>query len=270
MQTLFLVVALLFPQDSRQPGSSQTPGSQPGGSTAQSPLSDGQWTIIHAEINGRKIDTQGNTVTISGNTLTCTHEGKPMAVRLAFGPNNTVVAMKSDAGSGSGATGSDRNGAGSGSGSASGSGSGSASAGAGSGQGSTGSSGAGATGGSGTTGAGQGRDMHHGVYISTNEFLCICLTPGQGPSNIIQTGATDRPGGAGSGGSGASGQGSSGSGASGSGGAGSGATGGSGAGAGSGQGSAGSSGGAGSGASSGDASSGKIVLILRKSGSGVR
>jgi len=175
------------------------------------PLTDGQWTVIACEIDGQKItDDKMKTVTIKGNTVTWTHDGKQCTARLEFGPHNTVRAIELNTGGSASTTGStgasgttDRTGA------------------AGtqdrkdttnrtgtSGQGTSGTtgqgtSGAASSGKSGFDGTNQG--VAHGVYVASHDFVALSLvdTSGHGASGVRQTSGSDRTGTSGAGTSGA-------------------------------------------------------------------
>jgi hypothetical protein len=65
---------------------------------------DGTWQVVYCEKDGQRIDTGASqNVTIRGETLTCSLDGKQKTLRLRFGPNMTVWATEI----GAGATGSD-------------------------------------------------------------------------------------------------------------------------------------------------------------------
>ena len=176
MYTLLCAVLFLLPQNPPASGQQQ-PGSQPGQGTAiSSPLQDGQWTVICAEMDGQKLEeAKLRTVTVQGNTLTYAHDGKQCVVRLEFGPNNTIRATKlSQTSTGSGGTaGSDRSG------------------------GTAGSDRSGA--GSDRTGAASGQETCQGVYVAAQDFFCVCIDAdkskhGQDTAGKTAGEPTNRPG----------------------------------------------------------------------------
>lgn len=92
------VAALLFVmlQDPQTPPPAPPPGAQPGQPTAKGPaLPEGPWTILYAEIDGQKLDiSKNNSATILGDNLTYVHDGQSRTVRLELGPNNTLRATR--------------------------------------------------------------------------------------------------------------------------------------------------------------------------------
>jgi uncharacterized protein (TIGR03067 family) len=161
------------------------------------PLTDGQWTVIACEIDGQKItDDKMKTVTIKGNTVTWTHDGKQCTARLEFGPHNTVRAIELNTGGSASTTGStgasgttDRTGA----------------AGTQDRKDTTNRTGTGGQGTSGTTGAatsgkggfdGTNQGVAHGVYVASHDFVALSLvdTSGHGASGVRQTSGSDRTG----------------------------------------------------------------------------
>lgn len=174
MHTLLLAFIVAMAQTPGQ--ASPSPDSLPGQGTATSPVADGQWSVVYAELDGKKMaDAQGQAVTLRGNSLTYTLDGKHQTVRLNFGPNNTLTAMKMESskpGEKNTPPSSDR---------------------ANSQPGGSDPAGRGERGqaGSGTADRDNvGSDLHQGVYISTDDFFCICLYTGIGDQKIQRTGAT--------------------------------------------------------------------------------
>jgi hypothetical protein len=89
----FTALLVIMFQDPQTPPPAPPPG-QPVPPKAPV-LQDGSWTIVYAEINGRKLDvSKTNTATIQGDTLTYQHDGGSRTVRLEFGPNNTLRATR--------------------------------------------------------------------------------------------------------------------------------------------------------------------------------
>jgi len=277
MQAVLLASVLVLlqapPQQPGQPGQPGGLGSDRQGAM-MTPLTDGQWTVVACEIDGHKItDDKMKTVTIKGNTVTWTHDGKQCTARLEFGPHNTVRAIELNTGgsatgstgaSGAGTTGSDRTGA---------SGTTDRTGAAGTqdrkdttnrtgtgGQGTSGTAGQGTSGSassgkSGFDGTNQG--VAHGVYVASHDFVALSLvdTSGHSASGVRQTTGSDRTGTSGTGTSGA------------------GTTDRTGAGTTQGQGTAGTSGQGASGASGAGSSSlsgtPKFVIFLQKAGTGI-
>ena len=208
MSELFLAAVLSLvaaEQQGGQPAQQGGQAGQQGGQAGQqggregSAISlNGKWTIVYAKKDGKTIVAYpttgagnaaaregGQTVTIQGNTLTCNLDGKQMTAQLHFGPNGMLRAT-SDAGQ-SGQSGRDepRDRP----------------------QGGT----AGQNQQQGQAGREQaGQGTKHGVYIATDDFLCLALN--EGTATGIDP-ATGRPGADRSGaGQGTSGQGTTGQG----------------------------------------------------------
>jgi len=107
---------------------------------------DGDWTVTYAEIDGKKMEGKGFTqVMIKDNVVTCQHDGKKKSWRLEFGPHNMVRATEEIDGK---ATAVDT-----------GSGSG--------------------TGTEKRDPNDKSKHTHHGVYIASQEYLCLCLHKGR-------------------------------------------------------------------------------------------
>jgi hypothetical protein len=153
MYTLLLATLLVVPQDTQTRGQTMT-----------SPLTDGQWTIVYAEFDGKRADTgtQGS-VQVQGNMVTYMHDGKQCRVRLEFGPNNTVRAIKLDSGDKTGDKTAGRTDQRQGA--------------QGQGAQSQGAQGQGQTGriDDRNQTLGHGQETHTGVYISTHDLFCIGL-----------------------------------------------------------------------------------------------
>jgi hypothetical protein len=101
---------------------------------------DGQWTVVHAEVDGRKLgEAGGMSATIAGNVLTFSQDGRQRRLRLEFGPSQTLRAVPaSDELGGTQTRGAaDRQGQ-------------------------------------------PRRDELHGVYIASREIFCVSLFPGRG------------------------------------------------------------------------------------------
>jgi hypothetical protein len=75
------------------PGQTPVPGDR-AQKTDEKPTAqkiDGQWTVVYAEMGGKKqADKTFTAVAIKDNVLHCKHDGKDKAWRLQFGPNQTV------------------------------------------------------------------------------------------------------------------------------------------------------------------------------------
>src|SRR3954467_15229929 len=55
---------------------------------------DGQWTVVYAEKDGKKMNLEDKSpVTIKNNTLTFKEDGKERMLRMHFGPGYTFWAM---------------------------------------------------------------------------------------------------------------------------------------------------------------------------------
>lgn len=200
MNALLLTALLTATPLAQQPGTSGSSSdrqgslqSSTGQATAGSSHMDGTWQLVYGEAHGRRMDASGGNVTIRGNTLSFSHDGKQKSYRLRFGPNQMVWA--SDMGSGSGQAGSGdssrggiipaegradptnrgqsgTSGTGGQSGTSSGTGGQSGTTGTsatGRGSSGTGANDAGAAGSSAALG------MRRGVYINSQEYLCIAL-----------------------------------------------------------------------------------------------
>jgi hypothetical protein len=87
--------ALLAPGfDPQQPPPAR-PQTAPGQQQAQAMASnlDGTWMVLYAEKDGQKLaDHQNQTVTIKGNVLTVNKDGQEHSIRLQFGPNHHLTA----------------------------------------------------------------------------------------------------------------------------------------------------------------------------------
>ena len=98
MRTLHVAALLVIMlQDPQTPPTAPPPGApQPGQPVAKGPvLPEGPWTILYLEIDGRKPDiSKNNAATILGDNLTYMHDGQPRTVRLELGPNNTIRATR--------------------------------------------------------------------------------------------------------------------------------------------------------------------------------
>lgn len=131
MKGLVLVTLLAALQaGQQQPGQDRTPpgrggqdpaGRDPAGQTNRDPQNlggrpdlsqtavqmpqDGQYTLVYAERDGRKIEATGN-VTLQSNTLTLNMDGKQQWIRFQFLPNNRLMVMGMSEGLGTGGTGS--------------------------------------------------------------------------------------------------------------------------------------------------------------------
>jgi hypothetical protein len=56
---------------------------------------DGNWTVVHVEIGGKKLpDKAFAGVSIKEGTLHCTHDGKARSWKLEFGPKNSLKATE--------------------------------------------------------------------------------------------------------------------------------------------------------------------------------
>jgi len=52
---------------------------------------DGEWTVVYAEMDGKKGDSKKFTnVTIKGNVATCKQDGKEKSIRMEFGPHHMI------------------------------------------------------------------------------------------------------------------------------------------------------------------------------------
>jgi hypothetical protein len=59
------------------------------------PQVEGQWYLVYAEFDGKKMENaSGNTVTIRNNVLTCMKDGKQLSWRLDFGPHGRLWATE--------------------------------------------------------------------------------------------------------------------------------------------------------------------------------
>jgi len=82
--TSVILTIPMFIQD-RQPVPTETGGKLP------TIKLDGDWTVVHVEMDGKKLDNKGFTqVTIKDNIVTCLHDGKEKSWRLQFGPHHFV------------------------------------------------------------------------------------------------------------------------------------------------------------------------------------
>jgi hypothetical protein len=171
MNAALLTLALLVGQEARREG----------GQAAAPPQLDGTWTVVYMESDGKAITPTGanSTVSIRNNTLSFTMEGgKQQTWTFAFGPNMTWRL------SGYQGLGKDKDQAGK----------------------------PAQPGKAGEAGrpAAVGQDLHEGVYILSNEFLCIAMggnhgriqlanLPGQpGGPGTPAPGSSERPGASGS------------------------------------------------------------------------
>jgi len=58
---------------------------------------DGEWTVMFAEFDGKKVDNKGITnVMIKNNVVTCRHDGKEKSWKLEFGPFHMVRCTETD------------------------------------------------------------------------------------------------------------------------------------------------------------------------------
>ena len=154
MTTFLLAICLgLLPQQSTQ----DAQRGERGATDTQAPRIDGQWTIVYCEMDGQKVDpSRSNTLTISGNVATFTKEGKQCRVQLNPGRDGMLTATELSTDQRAGAQ-QDRPGA------------------------QPGQPGAGTVPGQGT---------HRGVYIASQEYLCLCLEKqGSEPRPAAATGA---------------------------------------------------------------------------------
>jgi hypothetical protein len=90
-----------------------TPAPAAPGRAFTPPQVEGQWYVVYAEFDGKKVDnTSGNTVTIRNNVLTCLKDGKQQTCRLEFGPHGRLWAteMAGASGAQTGQSGRDRSG----------------------------------------------------------------------------------------------------------------------------------------------------------------
>src|SRR5262245_60298331 len=66
-------------------------GTEVGQRPTTSPLTDGEWTVVCAEMDGKKIEEAKLTkVTVRGNTITWAHDGSQCSAKLEFGANNVL------------------------------------------------------------------------------------------------------------------------------------------------------------------------------------
>jgi uncharacterized protein (TIGR03067 family) len=56
---------------------------------------DGEWTTVHVEIDGKRVENKQFTkVNIKNNVVTCQHDGKEKSWKLSFGPHNMIQATE--------------------------------------------------------------------------------------------------------------------------------------------------------------------------------
>jgi hypothetical protein len=141
---------------------------------------------VYVEVDGAKMqDAKSNTATIRGNMLTYMENGKQCTLRLDFGPNNLVRAMKVNA-PGAASPGQDQA-----PGQAPPPAAGQSSA---AGQPGQPASAAGQPAGAAGQPAGRGNDVLMGVYINSDEFFCLCLYGMTAGDAVVRAGGADQGG----------------------------------------------------------------------------
>jgi hypothetical protein len=162
MSTALLTVLLALGVNP-QVGERADPQGLEGRGALAAPLLDGQWTVVYIEKDGRKLgDGSGGMVTFRKNMMSCNLDGKETNFRLEFGPQHTLRAFAFGEGQG----------------------------------GQPGQPERGQAGQAQRLEQGQRQGAHPGVYILSQEYLCIALgQAGAGELGRPGVGAgTERPG----------------------------------------------------------------------------
>jgi len=176
MKAIVLAAVLFAAPQTGQSTGQATRGSDASDQASAAPMVEGTWQVVYAEKAGHRIE--GSTlqsVMIRGNTLSFTHDGQQRSVQLRFGPHQTVWADHASGQSGT-------EGTRSGQGGTTGRSDQGRQGGTGSDQDRRGTAGQGRTtqdgAGSGQRTAGSGQGPHRGVYIASQEYLCLCFEDG--------------------------------------------------------------------------------------------
>jgi len=135
MKGLVLSIALALPIAAQE---ASQPPQQPQDPRMPMVNLDGQWTVIYAEMGGKKIDNKDITqVTIKNNVVTCRHNGKEKSWHLHFGPHHMIRCTETVDGKLPAAAAAEAQ-----------------------------------------PSEGKSHHSHHGVYIASHDFFCLSLNKG--------------------------------------------------------------------------------------------
>ena len=182
MKATLLCALLTVLSPSQQPGqTARDSGTQVRGNQASANgvgMLDGTWQVVYAEKNGQKMDLGKATATIREGVLTLKHDGKEKVMQLRFGPQQMVWATdiseqgeheRGNATAGKGGT-----------------------AQPGTTPGGLAQRRAGYQGG--VPQPGSAANAHHGVYIASQDFLCLGFQGNQMPGGPLNRGGVAQPG----------------------------------------------------------------------------